>query len=73
MTKLPFLFDSKERTRSEFIRIYDQLFDAKVRKCFASAKVLKEGDLYEVFCAKKIFYFGEVDGGYRFTEFSADD
>jgi hypothetical protein len=44
-----------------------------VRKCFASAKVLKEGDLYEVFCAKKIFYFGEVDGGYRFTEFSADD
>ena|SRR5215216_1534204 len=73
MTKLPFLFDSKERTRPEFIRIYDQLFDAKVRKCFASAKVLKEGDVYEVFCAKRIFYFGEVNGGYRFTEFSADD
>src|ERR1044072_3139479 len=65
MTKLPFLFDSKKRTRSEFIKIYSQLFDAKVRKCFATAKVLKEGDAYEVFCAKKIFYFGEVDGRYR--------
>jgi hypothetical protein len=72
MTKLPFLFDSKERTRAEFIKIYPQLFDLKVRKCFPTAKVLKEGDVHEVFCAKLIFYFGNVDGKYMFTEFAAD-
>jgi hypothetical protein len=72
MTKLPFLFESRERTRADFIKAYDQLFDVKVRKCFASAKVLKEGDVYEVFCAKRIFYFGEVEGEYKFTEFAVD-
>jgi hypothetical protein len=72
MTKLPFLFDSKERTRAAFIKIYPQLFDLKVRKCFPGAKVVKEGDVYEVFCAKRIFYFGNVDGRYMFTEFAAD-
>jgi hypothetical protein len=73
MTKLPFLFDSKEHDRKGFIRIYSQLFDRKVTRCFATAKVLKEDDLYEVFCAKRIFYFGKVDGKYRFVEFGVDD
>jgi hypothetical protein len=73
MTKLPFLFDSKEQTRAAFLKIYPQLFDLKVRKCFPGAKVLKEGDVYEVFCAKRIFYFGNVDGRYMFTEFAADN
>jgi hypothetical protein len=73
MTKLPFLFDSKEHDRKGFIRIYSRLFDRKVTRCFATAKVLKEDDLYEVFCAKRIFYFGKVDGKYRFVEFGVDD
>ena len=72
MTKLPFLFESKERTRTEFIRIYNQLFDIKVRRCFATAKALKEGDVYEVFCARKIFYFGKVEGEYKLIEFGVD-
>ncbi|HEX5733987.1 MAG TPA: hypothetical protein VF131_14225 [Blastocatellia bacterium] len=72
MTKLPFLFESKERTRTQFIRIYNQLFDMRVRKCFATAKALKEGDVYEVFCAKKIFYFGKVEGEYKMIEFGVD-
>jgi hypothetical protein len=72
MTKLPFLFESKERTRAEFVKIYNQLFDMKVRKCFASAKVKTEGELYEVFCAKRIFYFAKVKGEYKFTEFAVD-
>jgi hypothetical protein len=72
MTKLPFLFESKERTRAQFIRIYNQLFDIRVRKCIATAKALREGDVYEVFCAKKIFYFGKVEGEYKLIEFGVD-
>src|SRR6266498_4389227 len=49
MTRLPFLFDSREQTRAGFLKIYDQLFSARVKKCFVSAKPLKEGDDYEVF------------------------
>ena len=72
MTKLPFLFEGKERTRAQFIKIYNQLFDLRVRKCFATAKTLREEDLYEVFCAKKIFYFGKVEGDYKMIEFGVD-
>lgn len=73
MTKLPFLYDGKERNRTEFIRIFEGLFTARVKKCIASAKPLKDGDGYEVFCAKTIFYFSSVAGQYRFTEIGADD
>ena len=72
MTKLPFLFESQERTRTQFIKIYNQLFDLKVRRCFATAKALREEDVYEVFCAKRIFYFGKVEGEYKLIEFGVD-
>jgi hypothetical protein len=39
---------------------------------FTTAKVVKEDDLFEVFCAKKIFYFALIDGEYRFKEFAVD-
>jgi hypothetical protein len=73
MTKLPFLFDNQERSRSEFLKIYDQLFTRKVKRCFATAKPLREGDNYDVFCAGLIFYFGKVDGEYKLLEFGVDD
>lgn len=72
MTKLPFLYESVERDRAGFIKIYAELFDARVRKCFGVAKTMKEGDVYEVFCAGRIFYFGKVDGDFKFTEFAVD-
>jgi hypothetical protein len=73
MTKLPFLFESKERSKEEFIKtVYDQLLDRRVKRCFATAKLVKEGDVYEVFCGKHIFYFGLVEGAYKFTEFAVD-
>jgi hypothetical protein len=72
MTKLPFLFESKERDRAGFIKIFDGLFTAPVKKCFVTAKPVKEGDLYDIFCAKKIFYFGIIGGEYKFTEFAVD-
>src|SRR5918911_2859893 len=67
MTKLPFLFDSEERDREGFIKIYDQLFTRSVKRCFSREKPLKEGDMYEIFCGETIFLFGRVDGEYKFV------
>ena len=34
--------------------------------------LIREGEVYEVFCSKRIFYFGEVDGEYKLTGFGVD-
>ena len=74
VTKLPFLFDSQERDRAGFIRIFNQLFTRKVRQCIAKAKPMKEGENYDVFCGELIFYFGkDADGKYKFLEFGVND
>jgi hypothetical protein len=74
LTKLPFLYDSQERDRTGFLKIYSQLFTRKVRRCMATAKPVKEGDSYDVFCGELIFYFSkETDGKYRFREFGVND
>jgi hypothetical protein len=74
ITKLPFLYDSKERDRAGFIRIYPSLFSPKIRKCIATAKLVKEQENYEVFCGQLIFYFGkDSDGKYKFLEFGVND
>ena len=73
MTKLPFLFDSKEQKHDGFIKIYDKLFTARVKKCFATAKPIKDEDVYEIFCGKTIYLFGKVNGSYKFTEIGVDD
>ena len=74
VTKLPFLFDSKERDRAGFIQIYNRLFTRKIRQCIAKAKPEKEGENYDVFCGELIFYFGkDTDGKYKFLEFGVND
>ena len=74
LTKLPFLYDSQERDRTGFLKIYGELFTRKVRRCIATAKPVKEGDSYDVFCGELIFYFSkDPDGKYRFREFGVND
>jgi hypothetical protein len=74
VTKLPFLFESQERDRAGFIKIYDQLFTRKIRRCIATAKPVKEGENYDVFCGGLIFYFGkDTDGKYKLLEFGVND
>jgi aspartyl/asparaginyl beta-hydroxylase (cupin superfamily) len=74
LTKLPFLYDSQERDRAGFLKIYGQLFTRKVRRCIATAKPGKEGDSYEVFCGELIFYFSkDADGRYKLREFGVND
>jgi len=72
MTELPFLFDSKLRDSAGFQKIYPQLFDAKVRSCFAKAKPVVEQDAQVVNCGRYLFYFRTVKNRYRFIEFAAD-
>jgi hypothetical protein len=73
LTVLPFMFDSKERDRTGFIRIYPRLFNARTRRCIARAKPVPEGEDYEIFCGQTIFYFARVDGRYRFREIGVND
>lgn len=74
LTKLPFLYENKERDRAGFIRIYPSLFTPRIRKCIATAKLVKEQENYEVFCGQLIFYFGkDSDGKYKFLEFGVND
>ena len=73
-TKLPFLYDSQERDRAGFLKIYGQLFTRKVRRCIATAKPVKEGDSYDVFCGELILYFSkDTEGKYQFREFGVND
>jgi hypothetical protein len=74
LTKLPFMYESKERDRAGFVKIYNQLFTRKIRSCIATAKPTKEGENYDVFCGELIFYFGkDADGKYKFLEFGVND
>src|SRR5262245_37792679 len=74
LTKLPFLYDSKERDRAGFLKIYAELFTPKIRRCIATAKPKTEDQSYEIFCGQLIFYFSkDTDGKYKFREFAPND
>jgi len=73
MTRLPFLFDSRELAKAGFIQKFDVLFNARVKRCFLKAALVKEGEGFEVFCGQQIFLFEKVNGVYKFTEIGAND
>ena len=73
MTRLPFLFQSRELTKPGFIQKFDTIFNVRVKRCFATAKLVKEGDGFEVFCGQQIFLFEKVGGIYKFTEIGVND
>src|SRR5262245_29008999 len=62
MTRLPFMFQGRELAKPDFIQKFDVIFTARVKQCFAKVRLLKEGDGFEVFCAKQIFLFDKVKG-----------
>jgi len=73
MTRLPFLLANRQLAKAAFIQKFEVIFDSRVKRCFATAKLIKEGDGFEVFCGKQIFLFEKASGAYRFTEIGADD
>jgi len=74
MTKFPFNY-GKKMTRADFIKQFDVIFNAKVRKCFQNAKPMKDTDRenYTVFCGEDIFTFAKENGEYRFTDVDEND
>lgn len=73
MTKLPFMMNSVDHDRAGFIKEYPKLFTPRMRRCIPRAKVIKEGDFYEIFCGDQIFLFGKVDGVWKFVEIGVND
>jgi len=73
MTRLPFLFQGRELAKPAFIQKFGVIFDVKARRCFEKAKLVKEGQGFEVFCGQQIFLFDKVNGEYKFTEIAAND
>ena len=44
-----------------------------MRKCLATAKPGRDRDSFLVLCGEEIFYFGKVNGAYRFTDIGMND
>ena len=74
MTKFPFNY-GKKLTRADFMKQFDVIFDAKVRKCFQNAKAIKDTNRenYTVFCGEDIFTFAKENGEYRLTDVDMND
>ena len=73
MTKFPFA--DEKLTKAEFLKQCDELFSAKVRRCFRNAKPVKDSnrDSYSVFCGETIFVFEKANGEYKFTDLGVND
>jgi hypothetical protein len=74
MTKFPFFYRDTI-TRADFIKKFDVIFSAQVRKCFQSAKPTKDTnrESYTVFCGEDIFVFEKGKDGYQFTDVGVND
>jgi hypothetical protein len=74
MTKFPFNYREK-MTRADFMKQFDVIFNAKVRKCFQKEKPTKDTnrESYTVFCGEDIFTFTRENGEYRFTDIDVND
>jgi hypothetical protein len=73
LTKLPFMIENRELAKPAFIQKFDTIFNARVKRCFAKASLVKEQDGFEVFCGQQIFLFAKVKGVYKFTEIGVND
>ena len=74
MTKFPFNYGER-MTKADFIKQFDVIFTAKVRKCFQGAKPMKDTnrESYTVICGEDIFTFAKDSGGYRLTDVDMND
>lgn len=73
MTKLPFLYNSKNLQKSQFIAMIDEILPAKLSKCFVKEKPQFDKGSYFAFCGEQIFIFSKVEGKYLFTEIGVND
>ena len=71
-TKLPFM---GQQAKTAFLKSYPSYFGPEVRKCFATAKPVRQNgrDSFSVFCGEEIFGFEKVNGAYKFTSIDMND
>jgi hypothetical protein len=60
-------------SRAAFIKAYPSIFTRQVKKCFASAKPVRDRDSYSVFCGEEYFFFEKVSGAYKLTDIGVND
>lgn len=73
MTKLPYMLESKNLNREQFMQKYNLIFSPSVKKSLLKEKPLKDKDCYMVFSGEEIFIFAKVKGKYMFTEIGVND
>lgn len=73
MTKLPYLFDSKQLDRKQFVAKYDTIFPKSARQSILKEKPTRDANCYEVFSGEQIYLFAKVKGKYMFTEIGVND
>jgi hypothetical protein len=73
MTRFP--FGDEKLAKANFVKQFDEIFPAKVRRSFRNAKPVKEDkrDSYSVFCGETIFVFENGKDGYQFTDLGVND
>jgi hypothetical protein len=60
-------------SKAAFIKTYPSLFTRQVKKCFASAKPVRDRDSYSVFCGEEYYFFEKVNGVYKLTDIGMND
>lgn len=73
MTKLPFLYDSKNLQKAQFVAKIDEILPAKLSACFAKEKPVADKDAYSVFCGEQIYVFSKSNGRYLFSDIGVND
>ncbi|OLE52570.1 MAG: hypothetical protein AUG51_17485 [Acidobacteria bacterium 13_1_20CM_3_53_8] len=73
MTKLPFEYGLSKLARADFLKSFNRIFPANVRRCFARTRPAKTDDGYMVTCHSMDYYFGLEGGEYKFLYMGPDD
>jgi hypothetical protein len=73
MTKLPYILESKQLNRQQFVQSYSKIFPSSVKKCLLKETAQKDKDSYMFFCGEQIFVFSKTKGQYLFVEIGAND
>ena len=74
-THLPSIYPNNHQAKEAFLKDYPSIFTKTVRQCLATAKPSRtpDRDSYSVFCDEQYFYFGKVNGAYKFTDYGPND
>lgn len=68
----PFAFEGHRLEADEFDSLWMSLFSPPQRPCLTTAKPIREGDRFVLFCGPYGYYFGKTAAGWRLIEFGAD-